>query len=225
MTTALLSNSAAEPPASSQRCSSNNGASVLRSRSGRMWRAAARGSGPLPWPSIEAGLHKHAPLVSPHTHAYLLTSGLKASSGGRASLLSAQISWCANRSLSAAAAMKKLVMAPSVEARWWWRTQTTRWWWRPHNEHPLARCGVAVGSMHSRCSWRQFAFDMPAHCSRQVGALCNPQVPTQGRKRRCCDDRMPCGQAFQSAPLSPRSSCTSCGRKNTSCSAEHQTDG
>lgn len=50
----------------------------------------------------------HQPL--PH----LLTSGLKASSGGRASLLSAQISWWPNKSLSAAAAMKKLVMAPSA---------------------------------------------------------------------------------------------------------------
>lgn len=52
--------------------------------------------------------------------SYLLTSGLNASSGGRASLLSAQISWCPNRSLSAAAARKKLVMAPSVQQAGTW---------------------------------------------------------------------------------------------------------
>jgi hypothetical protein len=48
------------------------------------------------------------------TALYLLTSGLNASSGGRASLFSAQMSWWPNRSLSAAAARKKLMIAPSA---------------------------------------------------------------------------------------------------------------
>jgi hypothetical protein len=104
----------------------------------------------------------------PPSLAHRLTSGLKASSGGRASLLSAHMSWCANRSLPAAAVRKKLTTEPSA---WMHRARHGR------QEGVRARTHAR---MHACMRWVGRS-QQTGHCQPLLGATRWPQSRLQER--------------------------------------------